>query len=72
MLLSKEKSVFVDIPNPLARLKDKDLHRPPAAVHFTHRTLFFFFFFGLGLAGAESCGLPSARKNISIKRSPAS
>lgn len=43
MLLSKEKSVFADIPNPLTRLKDKNLHRPPAAFHFTHRTLFFFF-----------------------------
>lgn len=71
MLLSKKKQpVFADIPNPLTRLKDKNLHRPPAAGHFTHRISFsFFLFFGLGLAGAESCGLLSARKNISIKRS---
>lgn len=42
MLLSKEKSVFADIPNPLTRLKDKDLHRPPAAGSLHASDTFFF------------------------------
>lgn len=43
MLLSKEKLVFADIPNPLTRLKDKDLHRPPAAVSLHALDTFFFW-----------------------------
>lgn len=67
VLLSKEKSVFADIPNPLTRLKDKDLHRPPAAgsLHASDT----FFFWSRPRRSRVLRGLPSARKNISIKRS---
>lgn len=64
MLLSKEKSVFADIPNPLTRLKDKDLHRPPAVGSLHASDTFFFCLFGLGLAGAESCGDFHQRERI--------